>query len=183
MGTCVNHPNVKALSVCHGCGKPFCESCLVEGKEFYYCKKPSCQELFLKESPPRTLAPQIVCPNCAGELRLSDEDRVSRKFRCPECEALVDFTGPQPVILQKKNYTEIFTSRNQGDIALLKSFLDDSDIDYYIDGEDFLAMYPLIQPVRFFILDDQVEEAKEILKQFDTSAFGVSRRKNPREEG
>ncbi len=36
MENCVNHPNKKALSACHGCGKHYCESCLDEGKEFYY---------------------------------------------------------------------------------------------------------------------------------------------------
>ncbi len=48
MENCVNHPNKKALSACHGCGKHYCESCLDEGKEFYYCKNSECQELFKK---------------------------------------------------------------------------------------------------------------------------------------
>ncbi len=82
------------------------------------------------------------------------------------------------MVLKDKKYTEVFSSRNQGDIALLKSFLDDSDIDYYVSGEDFLAVYPLIQPAKFFVRDDQVDEAKGLLKEFNANLFGVSRRKN-----
>lgn len=176
MGNCINHPNRKALSICHGCGKPYCEECLDEGKEFYYCKTTACQELLRKESPAGGLPPRVNCPNCSSELKLSDEDRVSRKFRCPECEALVDFGTNPPMILERKNYTEVFSSKNQGDIALLKSVLDDADIDYYVVGEDFLATYPLIEPAKFFVLDDQVDEAREILKQFSANIFGVSKR-------
>jgi hypothetical protein len=176
MENCVNHPNRKALSVCHGCGKPFCESCLDEGKEFYYCKSPACQELLRKELPAENLPAQLSCPSCSSELQLSEEDRALRKFHCPECGALVDFTTNPPMILGRKKYTELFSSRNQGDIALLKSFLDDSDIDYYVAGEDFLATYPLVQPAKFFVLDNQVDEAKELLQRFNANIFGVSKR-------
>lgn len=83
------------------------------------------------------------------------------------------------MILEQKKYTEVFSSRNQGDIALLKSFLDDSDIDYYVVGEDFLAIYPLIQPAKFYVLNDQANEAKALLNGFNTNLFGVSRRNTP----
>lgn len=175
MENCVNHPHEKALSVCRGCGKPYCKFCLNEGKEFYYCKKPACQELMKKESPQLAVLPLLVnCPNCSSELQLSEEDRVSGKFHCPDCEAYLDFTVQPPMVLEHKNYTEVFSSRNQGDIAVLKSFLDDSGIDYYVTGEDFLATYPLLQPAKFFVRDDQVAETRELLKQFDVNAFGVS---------
>ena len=41
---CNNHPDVKALSFCHSCNEYFCENCLEEAIEYYYCKKRSCQE-------------------------------------------------------------------------------------------------------------------------------------------
>jgi ankyrin repeat protein len=40
---CYNHPDRIALSFCHSCGRYFCEECLVEGIEYYYCKAPECQ--------------------------------------------------------------------------------------------------------------------------------------------
>ncbi len=39
---CFNHPNRKAFSLCHHCGKYYCSSCLKEGPEFYYCTRPEC---------------------------------------------------------------------------------------------------------------------------------------------
>lgn len=179
MGNCTNHPDKKALSVCHSCGKPFCESCLDEGKEFYFCKDPACQGMLKRESSMALLPPRINCPKCSAEIFLSESERISRKFHCPDCEAFVDFNINPPMILEQKKYTEVFSSRNQGDIALLKSFLDDSDIDYYVVGEDFLAIYPLIQPAKFYVLNDQANEAKALLNGFNTNLFGVSRRNTP----
>lgn len=181
MEHCVNHPSKKAISVCHNCGEAYCESCLVEGKEFYYCNKPACQAAMRQESAAALLAEKIKCPSCSSELRLTKDERAARTFHCPECEAYLDFTVTPPMVLKDKKYSEVFSSRNQGDIALLKSFLDDSDIDYYVSGEDFLSVYPLIQPAKFFVRDDQVEEAKGLLKEFNANLFGVSRRKNPEE--
>lgn len=42
---CSNHPERNSLSICHSCGKYFCEDCLDEGDEYYYCKKEKCQLL------------------------------------------------------------------------------------------------------------------------------------------
>lgn len=176
MEFCVNHPDRKALSICHGCGKSFCESCLDEGNEFYYCKQPACQELLKKETTVTLLPSRIICPSCSSELNLDEDERAGKIFHCPECEAYLDFTVTPPMVLEQKKYKEVFSSRNQGDIALLKSFFDDSDIDYYVVGEDFLATYPLIQPAKFFVTEDQLEEAKRLLKDFNANLFGVSRR-------
>lgn len=41
--TCTNHPEIEALNFCHSCGRHFCESCLVEGAEFFYCNNDKCQ--------------------------------------------------------------------------------------------------------------------------------------------
>lgn len=46
---CIEHPYTEALSVCHGCGLDYCEECLSEGKEYYYCKKPECLKLLKEE--------------------------------------------------------------------------------------------------------------------------------------
>ncbi len=178
MENCVNHPNRKALSVCHGCGKPYCKSCLDEGNDFYYCKSPACQELLRKETAVTLLPPRVVCPRCSSELELSDSDRASKKFHCPECEAFLDFTTDPPKALDHKDYTEVFSSMNQGHIALLKSILDDADIDYYVVGEYFLAADPLIQPAKFYVLNDQVTEAGDIVKKFRANLFAVTRRKD-----
>ncbi len=166
METCANHPGKKALSVCHGCGRSYCESCLVEGNEYYYCKNPECQRQMKEDALGGELPPRIQCPACSSELQLSEEERKSRKFHCSDCEAFVDFTVSPPRVLESKRYSKLFATRNVGDIALLKSYLDDSEIDYYVAGDYFMATYPMVEPARFYVLDEQMERARGILKEF-----------------
>lgn len=175
MKTCFNHPDKKAFSICHGCGKDYCEECLNEGKEYYYCKSPECQKLLLKELPPESLPVNIICPNCSFEFELTIEERTSRKVHCPECEAFINLKAIPPNVSRKENYVELLSSFNLGDIGLIKSILDDSEIDYYVFGENFLATDPLIQPVRFFVNESQLEEAKEVLKAIRLNLWGYSK--------
>lgn len=181
MKNCINHPDRKALSICHGCGKYFCESCLSEGEEFYYCQSASCQELLKKEKKAEPLPATVDCPVCSSVLELSDDDRTSRKYHCPECDAFVDLTVDPPIVLDTKNYSLLFTTMNQGDIAVIKSLLDNANIDYYVYDEDFLAVRPLVQPARFFVAESETDEAKEILKDLDLNFFGIGSRKKIRE--
>lgn len=175
MKTCINHPEKGALSICHSCGKDYCESCLEEGKEFYYCRKTECQELYKKEMPAGKLPAKIICPNCSIELDLSEDERLNGIVHCPECEVAIDFTVIPTEIVSKENFVELLVSLNQGDIALIKSLLDNSTIEYYTTGENFLSVDPLIQPAKFFVKDIQVEEAKELLKDFNLHIWGTSK--------
>ena len=175
MKICINHPEKEALSICHSCGKDFCKECLDEGKEFYYCKNPECQELFKKEMPAGKLAEKIICPNCASELDLSEDERLNGIVHCPECEVAIDFSVIPTSIINKENFVELFSSLNQGDIALIKSLLANAEIDYYTTGENFLSVDPLIQPAKFFVKDNQVEDAKELLKDFNLHIWGTSK--------
>ena len=47
---CYIHPDRNALAPCHACGKYYCEECLIEGKEYYYCQKEECQADKAQES-------------------------------------------------------------------------------------------------------------------------------------
>jgi len=174
MKTCFNHPDQEVLSKCHGCGKEYCASCLDEGIEYYYCKNSECQALLKKELPEYAVPESVICPNCNIELDLSEDERMVGKFHCPECDAVIDYTVSPPKIIEDTNYTEILSSLNQGDIALIKSILEDEDIDYVIYGENFLGIRPLLEPARILVNTDQVEVAKNILKDFDLNIYGVS---------
>ena len=46
---CKNHKERKAISYCHNCGKYFCEECLNEGNQYYYCNNTECYEQYKKE--------------------------------------------------------------------------------------------------------------------------------------
>lgn len=175
MKKCPNHPDKNAEYICHSCGKHFCDLCLTEAGDFYYCKNPECQEA-MKVSLMPDLPEEIVCPNCSENITPGEKERASRQVHCPECESLIDFTTDPPSVINPKEYVQITSSINQGDIGLIRSLLDDANIDYYIFGENFLIIDPLIQPARVFVVKDQVEEAKNILKNVDIHIFGVSMR-------
>jgi hypothetical protein len=46
---CFIHPDGKSFVPCHSCGRYFCEECLTEGEEYYYCREENCQTLKAKE--------------------------------------------------------------------------------------------------------------------------------------
>ena len=133
------------------------------------------KSLCIEELPPKHFPVKIICPSCSCELELEDEERTSGKVHCPECEALIDFGVNPPKVLNKENYIELLASLNQGDIALIKSILDDSEVDYYVFGENFLGANPLIQAAKFFVNQDQIEKAKEVLKDFQLNIWGTSK--------
>lgn len=56
---CLNHPDRKATSFCRHCGKHYCQECLKEGAEFYYCTRPECLKALEAElhSPAATAEP------------------------------------------------------------------------------------------------------------------------------
>jgi uncharacterized protein YbaR (Trm112 family) len=178
MKHCFNHLDKKAYSVCHNCGKDFCEECLDEGKEYYYCKNPECLKTLKAETVISPLPEVVVCPNCESELELSESERESRQVHCPECESFIDFNQNPPKIVDDKNFVEICSSLNMGDVALIKSILDDAGIEYYAYGENFMAVRPLLEPIRFFVNEGQLEEAKELLKDFKLHVWGFSKNQN-----
>ena len=74
------------------------------------------------------------------------------------------------------------SSMNQGDLGIIKSMLDDGSIDYFVTGENFLSVDPLIQPARIMVREDQLDEANEIIKNFELHIFGVSLNQNDEED-
>ena len=61
------------------------------------------------------------------------------KYHCSECDTFFDLTVNPPRILDAKNYSLLFTKMGQSDIALIKSVLDDANIDYYVYDERFFG--------------------------------------------
>jgi hypothetical protein len=167
---CLNHPERKAVNVCHNCGGNYCDECLTEGYEYYYCSKPECKAACDAELMPA----EITCPNCSSAISLSLEERETKKIHCPSCEALIDFTNNGEKIQEPVEYIEFLTTMNIGDVALIKSILDDGQISYYVTGENFLTLEPLIQPARFFVTKGQFVEAAELLKDYKMNIFGAS---------
>lgn len=124
---------------------------------------------------PEFLPDNVTCPNCETELELTENERISGMVHCPECEVLIDFKIKPPKVINKENYVELLSSLNQGDIGVIKSILGNANIEYYVFGENFLSVDPLIQPAKFYVNEIQLEEAKELLKNFELRIWGASK--------
>jgi DNA-directed RNA polymerase subunit M/transcription elongation factor TFIIS len=122
----------------------------------------------------KDLSKLSVCPNCNSKIKLSKNDITTKKVHCPKCEALIDFNFELPKVLKKENYVEFLSAINIGDISMIRSLLDSGGIDYYIFEENFVHVRPLLEPARLFVNETQIEEVKEILKDFDLHIWGLS---------
>ena len=172
MEKCFNHPDRDAFSFCHNCGKHFCKECLIEGNEYYYCKDPHCSD----NSDKINLSQKVTCPKCNSFFSLNKNEIKVKKAHCPQCEAFIDFNTNPPAFEEMQNFVEIIWSMNQGDIAVIKSVLDDANINYYVLGDNFLRIDPLIQPARIFVPESEADEVKELLKDMEVHIVGVSLR-------
>jgi len=170
MKTCVNHPQKEAFASCHNCGRAYCADCLDEGSEYYYCRLPECQQVLQKELLPE----HINCPNCDNPLTLSFSERQKKKIHCPECETFINFNEDPVQVFPPDEYVELLASLNQGDLGIIKSILDEANLDYYLSGENFLTVEPLIQPARVYINRVDLETARELLKDFKLNPWGAS---------
>jgi hypothetical protein len=63
------------------------------------------------------------------------------------------------------DYEEILSTNNAADIATIKSLFDSEGIVYYFLGEHFAF------PIRLMVNKDQVEEARELLKDLNASSL------------
>lgn len=108
----------------------------------------------------------MFCPNCKAEY-------IDGVEVCAECT--VPLVASLPVIdheQSQQTFVEVITY-NAGDIALIKSILDDAEIEYQIEGEYFNSMLPLLQPVKILVPEDAVETTREILKDFNLTYLGL----------
>jgi predicted amidophosphoribosyltransferase len=150
------------------------------------------------------LPEEIQCPDCGASLKLNEQERIERKFACPICketfmvkkgemicpnckaefvegitecpECGIPLVETLPEKREEKilQYLEILATYNLADIAVIKSILDDGGIDYHLQGEMFNIVEPWVQPVKFFVREDQVELAKELLKEILIRFMGAS---------
>jgi hypothetical protein len=169
MENCYNHPERKAFSVCHSCGKYFCEECLTAGAAYYYCKSSVCQKKLEEEN----LRKRIICPNCFSVLEISRDEFCSSRLRCPECDSFIILVNSRSEKVEGKKYTKLLASSNQGDIAIMKSLLDNAEVDYYSAGENLVGVSPMT-PAIFYVNETDIEVAKEILKDFELHLFRYS---------
>ncbi len=60
-------------------------------------------------------------------------------------------------------YALLIETSNPADVALIKSLLDSEGILYFVHGEAFSAVRPLVEPVRILVAEDRLEEARDLI--------------------
>lgn len=70
---------------------------------------------------------------------------------------------------KNSEFKEILKTFNAGDIAFIKSLLEEHDINYYINNENvnMVGMLTFAEPMRVMVEARQYETAKEILAEFE----------------
>lgn len=108
----------------------------------------------------------MFCPKCRAEYR-------EGFYTCAECNiALVDHLPPEPQP-EFVDFEEVLATYNPADIAFIKSILHAENIECFFKGEHFLHMRPLADPARLMVRSDQVELARDILKDLDLTFMGI----------
>jgi hypothetical protein len=119
----------------------------------------------------------MFCPKCRAEY---EEGFTS----CNDCHTpLVPELEPVPDDRPGfTEYEEVISTFNPFDIAMIKSLLDGEDILYFFQGEQFSYVRPLADPVRLMVAKEDVEAAREILKDLAISYGPSSPEKTEEEE-
>jgi hypothetical protein len=119
----------------------------------------------------------MICPECKMEYNPGIT-------RCADCRK--DLVHELPVISHDLNHDYLFLveTLNLSDIAIIESILKGSNIQYIIAGEAFNLMRPLVEPVRFYVRDNQLIDAKVLLKDVNLRymALVASDRQEPKEQ-
>jgi hypothetical protein len=103
----------------------------------------------------------MYCPKCRAEYR-------EGFYECAKCLVpLVDRLPPEEPepVPEYVDLEEVMTSFDAGEISVAKSILDDYQIPYMVDGENFPSLFGSM-PARFLVPKDKVNEAKDLLQDF-----------------
>jgi hypothetical protein len=99
---------------------------------------------------------KMYCPCCCAEFR-------EGYTRCADCN--VDLVDALPDKEEPPEFIHIATVFTEGEIALIKSSLDQAGIVYYFHGEQAHRLAPLPFGARLMVREDFREEAEAILKE------------------
>lgn len=108
----------------------------------------------------------MFCPKCGAEYR-------EGFTHCPDCDVDLVEELPKSKSKNQKEETEenttfvhVLSTYNLGDIALIKSILDNEGIEYFLQGENTAYIRGYMDPTILMVKNDQVEIVKELLKDF-----------------
>ncbi len=109
----------------------------------------------------------MFCPKCKAEYKEGVKE-------CGQCEVplvAVLPAGPAPEPRKDLDFVSVVRTFNPQDIAIIRSILDDSGIEYYIQGENGISVRPLVDPANVLVVKEQAEDAIALLKDLDLSFY------------
>jgi hypothetical protein len=108
----------------------------------------------------------MYCPQCGSEY-------VEGVTECPECRVRLRPEPPREIRRKPKEFVEVVYTYNAGDVALIKSILDSEKVEYLFTGENFLQLFPCIQPATLLVRKEHLERARERLEPLKVTFLGV----------
>jgi hypothetical protein len=109
----------------------------------------------------------MFCPECKAEYL----DGVTT---CAGCGVpLVAVLPPEPDH-SGEGFVHVLSTYNAGDVAVVQSILEGTDIEYFIKGKNFNEMEPLVQPAQLYVARHQVNTVKELLDDVKIRFLGVT---------
>jgi hypothetical protein len=108
----------------------------------------------------------MYCPRCKTEYR-------EGFFTCADCSIPLVSELPrdegEAIEPEKMHFTEILSTRNPAEVAVIKSIFEAENIAYYFIGEQMMTS-PLLSgggSARLFIAAEDIVRAKDILKDLE----------------
>lgn len=96
----------------------------------------------------------MFCPICRAEYR-------EGFLECTDCDTdLVEELEPMPEMVE---FVKLATIFSEGDIAVIKTILDKTGVEYYFDGEHSHRLAPVPLAARLMVREDFKGEAESIL--------------------
>jgi hypothetical protein len=109
----------------------------------------------------------MFCPKCRAEYKAG-------VVKCADCHVPLVEKPTEPGRPEDVNLVKLLATFNPGDVAIVKSILDDAGIPYFLEGENFMHVYPLVEPARFMVPEKRVADALNALKDLKLSFEGIS---------
>ena len=120
----------------------------------------------------------MFCPKCRSEF-------IDGIKKCPECMVgLIEELPPKPKKPKPPkpefvDYEEIPAPLSPAGISIIKSILDSEGITYFIKGENYQISFAT---PKLMVRTDQVEIAKELIKDLKLSCMGTNLDKESKNE-
>lgn len=122
----------------------------------------------------------MFCPECRSEY-------VGGVTECPDCGVALVGELPVPGVLDGSeggDYVALLRTYSPQDVVMIRSVLDDSNIRFFIQGENVSHIRPFADPAVLMVVEDDVEDAKALLEDLPLSYYpwSAAGRRSPREE-